>query len=364
MKAVSRFETDLVRLLHALLGRAPIEAVAPTIAARQERPACLSPAAVDLIRDSLAKGYAWRLARAGGWRRDRTLRDGRAASGRLWERSTAEDLAPSFSGQSLEFLLWLASDDPGDRPSRWEPDSSGLSVGDLVFLLFAYEAIRPTGFGPTLRTLASFRDHGLCRLAFPDDFADNRGRDTPDMTRWASGPGAAVVEALGPWLGTRWAEIEEARAGLADPAALGNLAASQESVCDAFLGAVDAAGRRDLTRFLLDAADAAIGPGRRGKDRFHERAMNHLRLADRAALRRFSLVLFRAVGRLGSWEREARDVGYFDEGYDAAQLWKSDWEARGGGDLADRAAALVREADPLGAPAGNRDQQPASEANR
>ena len=43
----------------------------------------------------------------------------------------------------------------------------------------------------------------------------------------------------------------------------------------------------------------------------------------------------------------ARSVGYFDEGYQAAQLWKAEWERYEGEVLCDRATTIVRQLDPL-----------------
>jgi hypothetical protein len=42
--------------------------------------------------------------------------------------------------------------------------------------------------------------------------------------------------------------------------------------------------------------------------------------------------------RMGEWNQKARATGYFDEGYAASQIWKSDWEHLDG----DRLCALSR----------------------
>jgi len=52
-------------------------------------------------------------------------------------------------------------------------------------------------------------------------------------------------------------------------------------------------------------------------------------------------VLFR------SWTRWARSVGYYDEGYQPAQLWLSDWEQFQGDDLVSRAQGIIRNLDPM-----------------
>jgi hypothetical protein len=56
----------------------------------------------------------------------------------------------------------------------------------------------------------------------------------------------------------------------------------------------------------------------------------------------------RHLERLHQWERRARGVGFLDEGYASSQVWKADWERYDGDELAARAAALVRQVEPLG----------------
>src|SRR5262249_10928462 len=77
------------------------------------------------------------------------------------------------------------------------------------------------------------------------------------------------------------------------------------------------------------------------------------RLADRAATHRAALSLVRVLDRLHGWERRARGIGYFDEGYAAAQLWKSDWERCQGNVLCNRAAAIMQQLEPLPATGGH-----------
>ena len=73
-----------------------------------------------------------------------------------------------------------------------------------------------------------------------------------------------------------------------------------------------------------------------------------LRLADRAEAHRVALATLDGLERLRDWERQARGVGYVDEGYAAARLWKAEWERLGGEALVERAGAIRRELDPLG----------------
>src|SRR5262245_21587153 len=106
MKSVSRFEANLLRILQFFLRAAPLEQVQSLIGGRLQVPKCLSRDAVGLVQDTLAKGCTRVLAgglpgpfgRLGGWRRERFLRDGRIAEGRLWERTPPAELGLGFSG--------------------------------------------------------------------------------------------------------------------------------------------------------------------------------------------------------------------------------------------------------------------------
>ena len=72
-----------------------------------------------------------------------------------------------------------------------------------------------------------------------------------------------------------------------------------------------------------------------------------LRLADRSAVYHAALAFLRCLGRLQRWARRARAVGYFDEGYQASQLWLADWEHYDGDQLTRRAEAIATQLDPM-----------------
>ena len=349
MRSISRFEANLLRILHALLGRTPLEGARRLIAGRHERPECLGRGAVELVQDALAKGCVWRLAREGGWLRDRYLRGDRVAAGRLWERTPPADLGLSFSRHTLSFLIWLTADHLADRPVRWSPGERDLTVGDRLVMFYAYEALRAGAADPAkLRELPQFPRHALCRLAFPEDFVGARPGLVPDYSAWTGGLGACVLEALRPYLAGRWVALERQKLALTDPSQMIALGRAQEATLEAFLDALDGAGRPDLARFLLSVASSLLRdmPGPRAW--VGSLDMSGLRVAERAEVHRAALAFLRSFGRLRAWEYRARDVGYFDEGYAASQLWKADWETYAGDTLCERAAAIARAVDPLG----------------
>ena len=50
---------------------------------------------------------------------------------------------------------------------------------------------------------------------------------------------------------------------------------------------------------------------------------------------------------LREWERQARLVSYFEEGYAASQLWKSDWEDFAGEEICEHGRRILGEIEPL-----------------
>ena len=188
-----------------------------------------------------------------------------------------------------------------------------------------------------LRRRQPFVRHGLCRLAYPEDYTAAPADAEPNFAPWTSGVGACMLEALQPELAARWIEVEGGKSRIAEWQRMRDLGRSQERVLTAFLDAVEQAGRLDLARFLLRAAHQLLGEHADADMWVGGLTNAGPRLADRAATYQSALALLRQLPRLQSWERRARTVGYFDEGYQAAQLWKADWEQYQGDALHERA---------------------------
>ncbi len=347
-RVVTAFEGRLLRLLHAVLRHAPADQALPLVLDRSPRPPAISRACAELVADSLAKGCMTFLARAGGWRRERFLRDGKPRTGRLWERWDPAELALTFSRHALEFLIWITAHRPGDPKPPLELPEAELTPADRLLLFLTYDLLRDTEAGPPLRALPAVARDGLVRLACVDDFAAALDDPGPDFGPWLTGLGAAILEAVQPLLRERWAAVERRKVQIGDWAAMRELGLAQERALTAFTDAAEAAGRPDLVRFLLRAAAAVLPPGVT-PDAFAGglQGTGPPRLADRVEVQRRALALPRHLERLQRWERKARGVGFLDEGYAASQVWKADWEEVGGDELAARAAALVRLVEPL-----------------
>lgn len=344
MRSVSRFEANLLGLLQCLLQRAPRERALHLIG-QLPPPPCLSRSAVELIQDHLSKGCVWLVART-AWRGERHLRGTQIVEGRLWERTAPEELALGFSKQSVEFLLWLGAGDRVKPKSGWKPTPNALESGDCLLFYWAYRTLRDTEVGEKLRQHEAITGNALCRLAFPEDFAVVA--TMPDWGRWTKGVGSCLLEALQIPLSERWVEVETAKEWIGDAKGMRELGKSQERVLGSFGDALTAGGRRDLARFLLRALSLVLRdkpPSSRWTAGLN---MGTLRLADRLDTARSALALVKFSQVLLEWERESRLVSYFDEGYAASQLWKSDWETFAGLEVCEHARRLLAEIEPLG----------------
>lgn len=350
MRSVSRFEANLLRLLGYFLRREPPERALPILENRCAAPSCLHRNAIHLIQDALAKGCVFLLARRGGWRRERFLRGDRVVEGRLWERTPPAELGLTFSAHTLRFLIWITANRLGDSERGWRASEEELTLGDRLLLYFAHEGLRNVAEAlgaPALRTQQPFMQHALCWLAFPEDYTTVPTGIRPNFAPWTNGAGAFMLEAWQVELARRWIEVESSKERLADPQAMRLLGLAQERVLTAFLDAIEQAGRMDLARFLLQAAAVLLGPHVHAGMWTAQLNLTGQRVADRAATYQAATFFLRTLDRLQAWERRARGIGYFDEGYAASQLWKADWEQVQGDRLIERARAIVQQLDPM-----------------
>lgn len=348
-KQVSRFEASLLRILRFFFGQVPAEEALPLVRSMLNRPRCLSPDAVGLIRDTLSKGCVLYLIRAGGWKRERFLRNGEPKTGRLWERSPTADLKLNFSAHSMEFLLWLTATRPGDASLTWKAPENELTTADQLLLFLAYESLRDEpDLAASLKGSPSFTSNALIRLFHPNDFVDDE-RHAFSFTDWFAGTGALILEALQPSLEACWLEIERTKGQIGDWDRMRQQGRTELMVLDRFLEASEKAGRLDLSRFLLGVlAKLLAGPemtpvfwtgGLQGS--------GPPRLADRLEVQRSALSLLSRADRLRQWEQRARRSGFMDEDYAASQFWLGEWERLNATQMTSRAERIVQMLEPL-----------------
>jgi hypothetical protein len=281
-----------------------------------------------------------------GWRRERFLRDGQPVTGRLWDRWPVNELKLTFTEHTLEFLLWLTTEEPGTG-KRWEPPESEPSIADHLVVFLAYDLLRSTEAGRAWPGRPRFMANPLCRLMFAAEFT-RQTSDPPNFTSWVTGLGGAILEALQRKLSAAWLAAEHGKQLVSNWGTMREIAEAQDRVIDGFLNEIDRAGRPDLARFLFLAASEFCTPARTTQDLIGGLLAGvPPRLAERYQIQRQAGVLPRALARLHTWERRARRVGYLDEGYAAAQLFLADWSDAGADAAYVQADRLVRELEPV-----------------
>ena len=352
-RQVSRFEYNLLRLLRFFLGHHPSDQGIQLARAAIARPACLSPAAVDLVKDTLAKGCVLFLTRAGGWRNDHYLRGRSPADGRVWDRSALDERALVFSAPVMEFLLWATAEKIHETKIPWDAPPQNLTAADELFFWLAFDACRADpDLAGVLRRLATFRNNALCWLASPGDMAWADNTPPPDFRSSFSGNRAVILECLQNHLAARWVRSERAKGQIGDWKRMHQQGRAEYATLRAFLEAADSANRTDLARFVLKTNETLFQTdltpvfwtgGLQGS--------GPPRLADRLETQRAALAVPRQMELLADWQDRARSIGYFDEDYQASQMWKQDWEAVGGDLVAARARAAVEMVEPLRTPA-------------
>lgn len=350
---VAASEHAILTIARALVGEATTDSAEPILRADRALPAAMGPTASALLRETLSRGVVLCLARRGGWRRDRHLASRgdsapgmKVVEGRLWERHPV--LPPlAFSEATVLLLRWIV-ETPLGIPER--PLTVGtLTLADEVVYYLACDLLVRTGFGRAVASSGALGKSALAWLGFPDELrGEKKAGSLPAAMRFAPllAPGAcAILESLQSDLAARWTEMERGKRHVVQCARMEDLGATQIAVLDAFLAACDAAGRRDLAGFVVEAA-ARVLPGPVPASQWTSGLEKTSALRERAAARRASGAFLRTLATLRAWSEEHRTTAFFDDGYEAAQLLLSRWERFGDEGWA-RAEAVLRDLDSL-----------------
>lgn len=353
-RQVSRFEFNLLRILRFLVGHFPADQGMQLVRAAVTRPECLSDAAVGLVKDTLSKASVLFLVRAGGWRNDKYLRHGQPTPGRAWDRVPLAERALEFSRPVMEFLIWATAEKVNDTKAAWDAAPKALTPADELFFWMAFDATRtdPDLLG-VLRRKDAFRLNPLCWISFPGDMTDADEATPPPLAGLFEGQRAVLLECLQKHLEHRWVRSERMKGQVGDWKKMRQQGRAEFAALRAFLKAAAEAGRTDLARFVL-RTNAALFTGDMTPVFWTGglQGSGPPRLADRLDTQRASLAVPRQMEVLEDWQARARSVGYFDDGYQASQLWKAEWEAVGGDRVAARARATVEMLEPLRGLAG------------
>ena len=349
MRQVTRFESNLLKIVHAMVGRAPAAQVTKLLVRRAARPRCLSPDCIALIEDALAKGCTYWLA-SGGWQNETYLRGEAAQAGRLWQRTSPQDLGLEFSVYGLDFLIWLAEADVASD-DVWQPfEAEALTCGDRLLLALAFDAVAESEIETAMHWAASepFANDGLCALLHPELVGQRSTEFAPSFKSWLTSAGQPILEAVQLRLATSWLRLETDKAKIIDRDRMSAIGSTQRITLAAYLQAIDQAGRRDLARWLLIALRDSVAGSAEISRWIGSVDVRGLRVSQRTDVYRDAVAFLAAADQLSNWHQQAANTGYFDEGYAASQIWKSDWERYNGEASCTTARRIAREAEPLG----------------
>lgn len=314
---VNSEEARILRLLDAVFRARPGAEAMTARAEPSARLTRLSATAMRLVRQRIERGMVRALARE-GWRSERRPQNGRMVEGRLWERVPLENLGLRFSAWTLD---WLTAAAAGADPAA--EGRSPKTLGDRLLAALAWPVLRtlPTRDRYLLRE--PWRSDGLLRLMFPESRELTGIGGSLDFGPWLAPSAVWILEALQQRLAGAWSAAALTADADESPAAEQPAGSDLRDWVEAFLSALDAAGRQDLGGWLVVAAETLVTAQRS--------------IGTVSGMRRDAIAALRAgLSTLETWERAARRVGYIDEGYAVAQCFLSEWERRNAGEVAAR----------------------------
>lgn len=306
MTRVARSEARLLALVRALVEGRGAE---PWLVAAYALPPVISPAAMDLVEHTLAVGTVRRLASGGGWHREKRPVDGRLVHGRLWERHPEPPLA--FSRWSFELLRHLLVTPLANGAGRLDPPEQP-TAGDALLAFFAARALSQAGLHRVVDLLQGFP---LVQLGF----VRRLGPDALEAP-W-------MLEALQDELADLWLGHLNELAKIRDPLALAERNLAIDRTLHAWLDFLEAADRRDLADFLVDAGRRWIAEDPAWMPALALDPESPLRARTEATrtMAAFPSVLL----RLAHGIHADAQVNFFEDAYDAAQERLKRWERFG-----------------------------------
>lgn len=347
MKRVAASEALILTVARAVVGAESPGAAEWILAKPAVLPAKMGPTSMELLQETLARGMILELVRRGGAEPRDHLSVGTAGKletaavkrGRLWERHPPPQL--ELSEFVLALLRWMVS-----APLREKTEmicmAAPKTAGDAYFAYLAFDLC-----ARTFNTLAplnerAFRALPLLWVGFADYLmAARTDEGTADYSPLLRGDQAMIFEALQSSLAERWTSILKRCSAIETNDELMLYGRFVRRVLDRTLTAIEAAARPDLTRFFLQAASSILGaftePGR-----FVERLKKSGRLADQVEARREAFAFLPALQRLQAFAEQARAARFFDEHYEASQLYLRLWETVGDAKL-QHAARMAQE---------------------
>jgi len=341
--------TDLLAIARAIMSPQPDASVDASLASEGTLK-IISPTAMAVLKDTLAKGAVRMLARLGGARA--IVRGGTTGGKPSRAYDVREPPVLAFGPYTFELLRWLTNTPLGvssAKPFNAQP----ATEGDEIVAYLTHRLVAGRRFE---RTVALWVTSPLAMLGFARSIARVTAPAPLAVSSFlpllATAEGRLIVECLAGDLAERWNASTAWRTGdLLEFDLAVRILTHERATLDAFLDAVVDAKRWDLATFVVDAAFAALPAGQR-PDTVVARVMPAVRpggtLRARTEARQRAGALLHVLPRLARTFESSALVRFIDDDYDGAQSLLSSWSAFGREGFA-RAAAVTTE---LGSLAG------------
>tara|TARA_R110002096_G_scaffold42143_3_gene113528 strand:- start:7434 stop:8510 length:1077 start_codon:yes stop_codon:yes gene_type:complete len=325
---VSASEFDLLSIVRAIISGEG-SSVAWLLRRDQVMQPELSPQAHALVQEMLGKGVMLKLCQWGGWRKSRSLRGNEVVSGRLWERH--QNLSLRYSDYSLQLLVALTRESLEGTgglifrvPSKGPPE-----IGDQLLACLALDAARGSSCAEVVARAKPIRAAPLCWLMH----ADLLGRvGMPpakiDFDCLLSGPGAIVLEALGDQLARRWLAMELGKGKVRNMTDMQGIGLGQSRTLECFLSAIARAGREDLALFVVTAA-SQLHRRRLVAQDVTSSLQKHKSMRERSDAMIGAAAFLDALTPLAGWAQGKRSLRFFDDDYEAGQVFLEGWSTLG-----------------------------------
>lgn len=317
---VTAQESELLRIARAVVGLSSYGEVERLLSAQRAAPTQIGPTAMELLQETLARGVGLAVLRGGGWRQER--------SKRLWERAPLPAL--EFEAASFQLLQWMLRTPLSESGLKGLPGKAGSSWADEALLALALTMVTDTACEAGFASQTRVRSSALCWVLQPAALARVQplGDDGPIIELSDTAPLTFFLEALQPTLARSWARMEQSKGDASDPAELARIGRAQDAVLGALVKAADAAKRRELLGFLVDAGALVLQPKLKGDD-WVKNLSPTTPLRERTDARKQAGALLKALGKLRAWDQEHRAVRFFEEDYEKSQAMVKAWEVLG-----------------------------------
>jgi hypothetical protein len=329
---ISLREADIVEMARAIVVDGNLDSVLSILRTKREVPLKLCPNAIRLVKSTLSKGVILQMARRGGWKVENRPSYGKWVSGRLWERKKPPQI--KFSTLTMDVLRWLCSG-PLDKSyvaakRTW---ATKVLIGDDIFLYLLFDAIVASGeltLAKTLSSIAIVRRSSLPWIGFPDMLHSGTTQDLSDRFTTLLEKHVFALEGLQSDLIRRWNLMDNRKGDILSPDDMISIGKAQESVLSTLATVANAANRRDLLGFTLDAIKASVPGNNPRVSSWIGRLDPETSLSKRMSASNYAGVLLRFARQWNSWTKEHQSVRFFEEEeYVSAQELLKYWEKFG-----------------------------------